>query len=281
MQECSNKKENEQSGKSINDTEISKETKMEEHNNESNELLVTSAKVEGEEVLVHSKDVDGKKEVVKIEFPESRKDDTEWQDKAKNSISIAAKTNQLNLQNKKLAVELEQKTNDLKNATKTLSDMGSKPSGDLKLDLEAGIMKELNLKTPEELAEADRSDITRASRKVTEAYQEAVIKSTKGSAMTTVMIDTIVNENEPGKVNEFIQYVKSLGVSPTMQIYSTWKSTQVKHSTKQDVTFNSIAGLQVDHVPFVAVGESHANMSGTQKIEKDTAEIMLGGLDQV
>jgi len=261
---------------------------MEDKNTEGNNSLETKVdetstqmKVEGEEVQIYSKVVDGKKEIDRIEFPENRKDDKEWQEKAIGTINLTAQKNKLNLENKKLAVELEQKTADLNAATKALSDIGGSSSKDLEFDLTAGIMKELNLNSVEELAEADKSDITKATKKVTEAYQNAVVKTTKGTAMTKVMVDTIMDENEPAKVNEFIQFVKSLGVSPTMEIYKTWKTTQKAGSKEQKVEFNALSGFQAANIPFLPVGESHESLSGTKKIEKETAEIMLGALSQV
>jgi len=238
-------------------------------------------KVEDEEVKIYSKEVDGKMTVEKIEYPESRKDDKEWQEKAKSSINLTAQNNKLNLESKKLAEDLKQKTADLQSAKKTLSEMGGKSSNDPTLDLTAGIMKELNLTTPEDLAEADKSDIARATKKVTEAYQAAIVKSTKSSAMTSTMINIIMNENEPAKINEFIQFAGSLKVSPTMDIYKTWKSSQSKNHIKKEVSFDSLAGLQAGHIPFVAVGDSHESLSGVEKIEKGNAEIMLGGLREV
>lgn len=178
-------------------------------------------------------------------------------------------------------VQIISKEVDLKAATQALSDMGGKPSGDLKFDLTTGIMKELNLSTIEEYAEADKSDIQRAAKKVTEEYQHAVEKVTKGTAMTKVMADTILNENEPAKVNEFIQFVKSLGVSPTMEIYATWKKTQKAESREQKVEFNALSGFQEANIPFLPVGGMHESLSGNEKIKKETAEIMLGGLGNV
>lgn len=224
---------------------------------------------------------DGTKEAVRMEFPESRKDDTEWQKKAKGQINNTAIQHKQNLDKKNYIKELEEKKLGIERATADLKDFFKPSEGDDNFDSQKEIMKELGVNTVEEFMEADKADVTKATAKVFKAYKSQIASKGVSSMMSEDLTKIIVSENSTEEVQSLIQFVKGLGIKEiTPSIYQTWKGTRVKKPDKKDEgsNFSEIAGIQAENIPFVPAGQSQDTLSEEQRINKHNASLMVGGL---
>ncbi len=235
-------------------------------------------KVENEEVKVfYEKPEDGEEKITKIEYPKERKDDKEWQEKAKKSISITALKNKENLERKKIAETIKQQTKDLKEATETLLNLG-KTEDQPKINIKDELTKELGLESPDELVTADPDEYNKAFDKISQKFQKQIYNSTSQKKVTEDLIQKITEENEPHEIKDFTDFVKNLGVDRLSEkLYNTWKG---KHKKSVD-TSTKFANSQnkIDDIPFVPEGEH--NLDTKSRIYSHNQDFLLKNIRKV
>ena len=242
---------------------------------------VTAIKVEEETVNVVYTEKDGKTDIQRIEYPESRTNDKDWIEKAQKKINLTSLESKNNLDRKKLLADINDKQANLDKSKKALSNLLSPQATD-DFDLQKAIMKNLDITDPAEIAEADADDLKKARTKAANQMVEYDNQKAKGLSANNQLSQTIVEENTPDEVVKFVSWVKDLGVKNiTPSIYNAWKSTKPKDVAAGNQDIDVIAGIQMEHIPFVPAGSEHTTSSKTAQIHKGNFETMKGLLGKV
>jgi hypothetical protein len=233
---------------------------------------VVDLQVENENLKVYMEGEGDQQKVSRIEFPPEKADDKEWQEKAVKKINLTSLEYKNNLDRKKQLEAIKKEQEELGALKGDLKNMLSIKEPQ-QLEFTKEVLKELKAEKGMSLADFDADDINKASQKVAENYRNSLV----GTQGNSELMNTIINENPPDKIKEFMQWAKgNLGAKEiTPLMYAHWKQSVKTKDVNSNEVFNKLAEIQLDSIPFVPAGSKAVAMSANERIHKKNAEVLL------
>lgn len=233
---------------------------------------VIDLQVENENLKVHLEGEGDDQKVSRIEFPPERAEDKEWQEKAIKKINLTSLEYKNNLDRKQQLEAIRQEQEELGALKGDLKNMLSIKEPQ-KPDFKKEVLKELKAEEGMTLADFDADDIDKAFQKVIDNYQNSLL----GTRGNSELMETIISENPPAKIKEFMQWSKNnLGAREiTPQMYAHWKQTVNTKEVKNSKAFDKLAEIQLDSIPFVPAGTKANVMSNNDRIHQQNATTLL------